>query len=299
MSETAVPQQEAPPPAPQPPDSAPPPPTSENRCTFDVREFTFERVLDRYVRSVADREIEVPPEVRDTRVTLKVRRIPWRSALEELARRIDCAVKEDGALLRVVKLTPEELEERSAVAPPWPWQWAPREAGPGTVTLDVRDQPLDAVLEPVRRASGLNIVISAELHECAPRLSLEVSEVPWQQALLTIACRVDGIVRVINGEYLRIERNPPDPRTSLARDFWTCDREGGRYRAAEKKGDAAGMADAKRLFRPAMESLERRIREFPEGARTAGESDDAFSDRNLNVLRRILQRQFGDLLQEK
>ncbi len=272
---------------------------SGERLEFDVRDVPFDRVLDQYVRKAATREILVPPEVRDRPVTLRVRNFPWKSALEELALRIDCGVREDGGVLRIVMWSPEELEERRVVAPPWPWQWAPRSAGPGTVTVDIRDQPLDAALNPVRAASEATIIVSRELYEAGCRLTVRFLDVPWQQALLTIAGQVDGIVREIRDGVLRVEASQPHPRIVLSRAFWSCDREGQRYRGAQKSGDSAGMADAGRAYRAAAAELDRAVREFPDWARTGGVEDAAFSAPNLEVLQRILRRVNGDVLAAK
>jgi type II secretory pathway component GspD/PulD (secretin) len=223
--------------------------------------------------------------------------MPRRAVLEEVALRVDCGVVEEGDVLRVVRLSPEELEVRRMR--PIPPAWMPREAGPGTVTCEFQDQLLETVLEPVRRASGENIIVAYDLAASEPRLSLRLTEVPWQQALLEIAGEIDSVVWVIGSEYLRIDRAGPGPRRAVSRKFRECAWAGGRFRDAEKAGDAAGMAEAKRYFLSRAVPLEREVREFPGDPRYGAGSWDPFTPHNLQVNYRKLRSDFRDIFEEK
>ena len=160
------------------------------------------------MRAAADRPIDAPPDLLDARITLRVRDMRWRHALDELARGADCGVGEEGGALRAFRLSPEEIEERDAESPGSPW--VPAEAGPGTVTVDLRRATLDAALACVRETAGSRIAVSRELHAAGHRIRLRLDGVPWQQVLLAIAAEAD-LER-------RIREIPESARTGGDRD---------------------------------------------------------------------------------
>ncbi|MHC4924152.1 MAG: hypothetical protein ACYTG4_08750 [Planctomycetota bacterium] len=82
-------------------------------------------------------------------------------------------------------------------------------AGPsaGTVTFDVRDQPIDSVLSYVRRAAGsVNIVVAPEA--MSERVTLSLTNANWREALDEIAKRTNCTVERVSATFLRVEKPP-------------------------------------------------------------------------------------------
>ena len=65
------------------PEPFPPASLAEGLCTFDVREVPLDRTL-RYVRDASGLAIPVAEALKDARVTLAVKKLPWRVALDEV-----------------------------------------------------------------------------------------------------------------------------------------------------------------------------------------------------------------------
>ncbi len=145
--------QEAPP-AGEP--AAPAGPTT-GTCTFDVREQPINRVLE-YVRRASNSNIVVAPEAEKEVVTLKVTNMPWRSALDEIARRTSCTVEEMADYLRVEK--------------------------PPRVSFSFEGAPIDKVIRTIAALSGANIV--ADPDDVKGAVTVNLIDVPWRDALAAI-----------------------------------------------------------------------------------------------------------------
>lgn len=97
------------------------------------------------------------------------------------------------------------LFAQDAVAPAAAAKAETAAPGSGTCTFDVIDQPIDKVLEYVRRASGTNIVVAQEAMN--DRVTLAVRSMGWRSTLEEIAKRSGCTVEEM-ADYLRVEKPP-------------------------------------------------------------------------------------------
>jgi type IV pilus assembly protein PilQ len=175
-------------------------------CTFDVIDQPIDKVLD-YVRRAAATNIVVAQEALNERVTLQVRNMGWRSALEEIARRSGCTVEEMTDYLRVEK--------------------------PPRVSFSFEQADISKVIRTIAALSGANIV--ADPDDVKGMVTVNLIDVPWKKALTSIVGSkgyriVDepgGILRVVSASKLKDEteirvfqlkflRPPPDFAPKLA-----------------------------------------------------------------------------------
>jgi type IV pilus assembly protein PilQ len=153
-------------------------------CTFDVIDQPIDKVLD-YVRRAAATNIVVAQEALNERVTLQVRSMGWRSALEEVARRSGCTVEEMADYLRVEK--------------------------PPRVSFSFEQADISKVIRTIAALSGANIV--ADPDDVKGMVTVNLTDVPWKKALTSIVGSkgyrvVDepgGILRVVSAGKLKDE----------------------------------------------------------------------------------------------
>ncbi len=169
-------------------------------CTFDVQDQPIDRVLD-YVRRAAATNIVVAQEALNERVTLAVRNMGWRSALEEIARRSSCTVEDMVDYLRVEK--------------------------PPRVSFSFEQAEISKVIRTIAALSGANIVADPE--DVRGMVTVNLIDVPWRKALTSIVGskgyqvveEPGNILRVVSASKLRAEleirvyqlkflRPPPD-----------------------------------------------------------------------------------------
>lgn len=102
-------------------------------------------------------------------------------------------------LLLAVPLHAQDAEGKAGTAA--------AEGGPstGTCTFDVRDQPIDRVLDYVRRAASTNIVVAPEA--LGEKVTLKVLNMPWRATLEEVAMRTGCTVEELP-DYLRVEKPP-------------------------------------------------------------------------------------------
>lgn len=144
-------------------------------CTFDVREQPIGRVLE-YVRRASHGNVVVAPEAEKETVTLKVTDMPWRSALDEIARRTGCTIEEYPDLLRVEK--------------------------PPRVSFSFEGAPIDKVIRTIAALSGANIV--ADPDDVKGSVTVNLIDVPWRDALTAIVGSKGFTVVEEKGRILRV-----------------------------------------------------------------------------------------------
>lgn len=203
--------QDAPPPAAAPaqagaekaPEAVAP---ASGTCTFDVREQPIDKVLD-FVRTASGTNIVVAAEAMSEKVTLKVKNMGWRSALDEIALRASCTVEDMGDRLRVEK--------------------------PPRVSFSFEQAPIEKVIRTIAALSGANIV--ADPDDVKGMVTVNLIDVPWRKALSSIVGtkgyqvveEPGPILRVVSRSKLAIEietriyqlrylRPPPDYNPKLA-----------------------------------------------------------------------------------
>jgi len=129
-------------------------------------------VMER-IAAKAKRTILVDPNVSES-VTVSLREIPWRDAVEVIAKMTRCQVVERGQVLMLTQ--------------------------PPHVTIDFRDASVRTVIQLLAAYSGKNIVIAAEVKGT---VTVDFNEVDWLVALRQLvkmvgakAYMVDDVVRV-------------------------------------------------------------------------------------------------------
>ena len=144
-------------------------------CTFDVIDQPIDKVLD-YVRRAAGTNIVVAQEALNERVTLAVRNMGWRSALEEIARRSSCTVEDMGDYLRVEK--------------------------PPRVSFSFEQADVSKVIRTIAALSGANIV--ADPDDVKGMVTVNLIDVPWRKALTSIVGTKGYQVVEESGSILRV-----------------------------------------------------------------------------------------------
>jgi type II secretory pathway component GspD/PulD (secretin) len=175
-------------------------------CTFDVIDQPIDKVLE-YVRRASGTNIVVAQEAMNDRVTLAVRSMGWRSALEEIARRAGCTVEEMADYLRVEK--------------------------PPRVSFSFEQADISKVIRTIAALSSANIV--ADPDDVKGVVTVNLIDIPWKKALSSIVGSKGyqvvedpgGILRVVSANKLKAEvetrvyqlkflRPPPDFAPKLA-----------------------------------------------------------------------------------
>lgn len=146
-----------------------------------VEEADLRDVMDEIGRRVG-RNIIVEPEIHE-KVTISLRKIPWRDAVDVIAKMTKCEVEQRGSILVLTQ--------------------------PPKVTIQFTDANVRTVLQLLAAYSGKNIIISPEVHG---DVTLDLHEVHWLKALHAIVKTV-GDYEVVEetADLLRVV-----PRSSIA-----------------------------------------------------------------------------------
>ena len=146
-----------------------------------VEEADLRDVMDEIGRRVG-RNIIVEPEIHE-KVTISLRKIPWRDAVDVIAKMTKCEVETRGSILVLTQ--------------------------PPKVTIQFTDANVRTVLQLLAAYSGKNIIISPEVHG---DVTLDLHEVHWLKALHAIVKTV-GDYEVVEetADLLRVV-----PRSSIA-----------------------------------------------------------------------------------
>jgi len=153
-------------------------------CTFDVVDQPIDKVLE-YVRRASGINIVVAKEAKDERVTLAVRSMGWRAALEEIARWSNCTVEDMGEYLSVEK--------------------------PPRVSYSFEQAEISKVIRIIAVLSNANIV--ADYDDVKGIVTFNLIDVPWRKALAAIVAtkgyqvveEPGGILRVVSATKLKAE----------------------------------------------------------------------------------------------
>lgn len=129
---------------------------ASQRIHVDVESVDLQEVMERIGRQVG-RNILVDPSVQET-VTVSLRDIPWREAVDVIARMTRCEVEERAGGILVLTQPPK-------------------------VTIQFTDANVRTVLQLLAAYSGKNIIISPRVDG---RVTLDLKEVHWLRALHAI-----------------------------------------------------------------------------------------------------------------
>lgn len=146
-----------------------------------VEDADLRDVMDEIGRRVG-RNIIVEPDIHE-KVTISLRKIPWRDAVDVIAKMTKCEVEQRGSILVLTQ--------------------------PPKVTIQFTDANVRTVLQLLAAYSGKNIIISPEVHG---DVTLDLHEVHWLKALHAIVKTV-GDYEVVEetSDLLRVV-----PRSSIA-----------------------------------------------------------------------------------
>jgi hypothetical protein len=161
------------------------PPLRPPEVSVHASEEDLGAVVARIARE-ARTPIFIDPRVRE-RVTLDIERRAWPEALDLLAKRANCVIRPlgDGALV---------LEQ------------------PPRVTIQFTDANVRTVLQLIAAYTGKNIIISPEVHG---DMTLDVHDVPWDDALRTLVATVGDYAVVMRGDLVMVR-----PRSTQAVSPW-------------------------------------------------------------------------------
>lgn len=149
---------------------------ASQRIHVDVQDVDLQEVMERIGRQV-QRNILVDPSVRET-VTISLRDIPWREAVDVIAQMTRCEVEERRGILVLTQ--------------------------PPKVTIQFTDANVRTVLHLLAAYSGKNIIISPRVEG---KVTLDLKEVHWLRALHAIVKTVgdyevveetDDLLRVVS-----------------------------------------------------------------------------------------------------
>jgi type II secretory pathway component GspD/PulD (secretin) len=151
-----------------------------------VEEADLRDVMDEIGRRVG-RNIIVEPDIHE-KVTISLRKIPWRDAVDVIAKMTKCEVEQRGSILVLTQ--------------------------PPKVTIQFTDANVRTVLQLLAAYSGKNIIISPEVRG---DVTLDLHEVHWLKALYAIV-RTVGDYEVVEetADLLRVV-----PRSSIAQQLKT------------------------------------------------------------------------------
>lgn len=148
--------------------------------SFDVKDRELSAVVD-FIRARADVNIVVAPDITE-KVTLSLKEVGWRQALELVAERAGCVVVQAGPnLLRVEK--------------------------PPRVHFAFQNVDITVVIDAIAKLANANIVIAPEVKGS---ITIRLKDVPWKDALktavktlgYTVVEEERGILRVVPPESL-------------------------------------------------------------------------------------------------
>ena len=148
--------------------------------SLDVRDRSFAEIIDG-IRQQTNKNIIYDEEIKEIYVTIRLIQVPWRQALDVIAKEHNCLVEEVG--LDVIKISK-----------------------PPTVTMEFEGADIRDIINQIATIANRNIVISEQVKGS---VSLRLKNVPWQDALeAIIKTRGYVIVREKDGRILRVV--PPE-----------------------------------------------------------------------------------------
>lgn len=153
--------------------------SADLRIGVDAESETLDLVLARIGRA-AGVPVVVEPEVQEG-LTISLREVPWRDAVEVIARMVRCEVVDlpgGGALLR----------------------------RPVLVDLEVVESDVREVLQLIGRVAGRSVLLS---HDVRGLVSARFVGSPWRDALATIAKAAGGLHVVEGDGYVLVGTTPP------------------------------------------------------------------------------------------
>jgi type II secretory pathway component GspD/PulD (secretin) len=159
---------------------------SAGTCTFDVIDQPIDKVLE-YVRRASGTNIVVAQEAMNDRVTLQVRSMNWRSALEEIARRSGCTVEEMADYLRVEK--------------------------PPRVSFSFEQADISKVIRTIAALASANIV--ADPDDVKGIVTVNLIDVPWTTRAASCASSRPPSSRPRSRPACTSSSSSARPRTSL------------------------------------------------------------------------------------
>jgi len=162
-----------------------PPPPEELPGVLEYVSFDFRNVpaqeAVQYIARQSGANIVLQPGIDET-VTLRLVDVPWRIALEILAKQIGCLVEE---------IKPGVLQV----------------SRPPQVTLEADEASFKKIINILARQSGANIIVGSDVEDVP--VNLHIEDIPWPQALQEIVkaagyviVREEEIVRVMTPESL-------------------------------------------------------------------------------------------------
>lgn len=157
------------------------------RINVDVEDTPLDEVMEQIGQKV-ERNILVDPNVRET-VTVSLNSIPWREAVEVIAKMTQCEVEDRGNGILLLTQPPK-------------------------VTIQFQDANVRTVLQLLAAYSGKNIIISPQI---TGEVTLDLKEVHWLRALHAIV-KTSGDYEVVEDseELLRVV-----PRSAIERQLET------------------------------------------------------------------------------
>jgi hypothetical protein len=154
--------------------------SEEQRINVDVVGVDLAEVMDQ-VGLQLGRTILVDPDVHE-RVTINLRDIPWREAVEVMARMTRCRVEDrPGGVLLLTQ--------------------------PARVTIQFANGNVNTVLQLLAAYSGKSIVIDADVEGT---ITIDIVEQPWDEALVAI-CEAAGLYPRLSGGIVGVGTTPPAP----------------------------------------------------------------------------------------
>lgn len=181
-----------------------PPPPAMPRVTVEVEDADAAEVMYTIGREVGVCVV-VDHTVREA-ITLRLVDVPWRGALDHVARLCGCIVVErtpDRALVVTPAGRPAAMALLDPMAEPLP----PEPLPPSRITIDVDDVDLSEVMDLIGRQVGRNLLVDPNVQES---VTVSLRDIPWREAVDVIArmCRCDveercGGVLVLTQPWLR------------------------------------------------------------------------------------------------
>lgn len=150
--------------------------------TFDVVERPLRDVIA-YIQEKTEVNLVLTKEAEEIPVTVKLRNLPWREALDVVAERAGAQVDERSPnLIRIEK--------------------------PPRVTFDFENADVRVIIKAIADTAGANIVIGKEVEG---QISLTLTDIPWRTALDTIVKTLGfavvqeerGILRIVDPASLK------------------------------------------------------------------------------------------------
>ena len=148
--------------------------------TLDVQDRPLDDVLE-HIRNKVGVSIVTPPDT-EGNVTISLREIPWRDALELVAENAGCIVTEKGARLFMVSKPPR-------------------------VTMSFTEEDIKRVIEAIAKAGNANIIVSENV---TGLVTMVIADRPWRDALEAVVKtngyhvvqEARGILRVVDDQGL-------------------------------------------------------------------------------------------------